>query len=176
MIYQLSDRVYQCKVGGAIGPAEREIGGIRPVPSFRCCSSNRSLTSRRCSTCRTQFLHLSHQRGVSLGLSPHRWSKVESTYLHGFQSQWCVVHLVSTETAKVKRNDPLDRCHDGSPRYTPRSTSPTACVCIYTQENRIIFNGDLCAACEASADSRRPFNHTAPSGCIGPNACISEGN
>jgi hypothetical protein len=43
-----------------------------------------------------------------------------------------------------------------------------------TQKKRILFDGDLCAACEASAEARRPFNRTAASRSIGPDACIDE--
>jgi len=40
----------------------------------------------------------------------------------------------------------------------------------------IVLDGDLCTACEASADARRPFNRTAASCSIGPDVFINEGN
>jgi hypothetical protein len=47
-------------------------------------------------------------------------------------------------------------------------------MCTRTQKQQILFDADLCAACEASAEARRPFNRTAASRMFGPGACIDE--
>jgi hypothetical protein len=81
---------------------------------------------------------------------------------------------VNRNYESIKRNIPLARCHDGSPRHTPLSTSSTACIRICTQQKRILFDGNLCAACEASAEARRPFDRTAASRSSGPDVRINE--
>jgi hypothetical protein len=95
-------------------------------------------------------------------------------------SPWVPVSMVSSKRGvnrnceSKKRNVPLARCHDGSPCHTPLPTSSTACIRICTQQKRILFDGNLCAACEASAEARRPFDRTAASRSTGPDACVNE--